>query len=638
MKHKHIGFIGYLVLLLLAACPEIFAQETTLEKLVSGNRKYGISKTLNKIKQNKFTGEDADFASELLRINLIKDSISADSARKKYDALSTRLPKISSEIIKCEFYFSDAECDLSRSDYPSAIKKFEDVYLFAKSKKLASYRHLCAFFLANALTRINNHIRAVQYCKEAYEASIGQMDTIQIIRSVNLLCVNYLYICAQEGNEQKYRDSILNVVESTRKYCLPANYRGQALLAISKAYAYDCTGESEKFVMCSKDAYRFWIKTGDTANMISTTNTLIYALLNRSENDSALHYLNKISSWVNSSPRFLKKDRRSFFYNYYRAYRGARKPDSALHYLELWYKQDSTFNVEKNVILQKQEKEFNDSIANMHLRDERDKDKALYEQKKNYLLFIVVLIAFVLISVFAGVIWRVRQKKEKEKMELENILHRAELSALKAQMNPHFIFNALNSVQHLIISNKPEEAYRALAKFSKLIRNILDHSIETLISLELEIETLKLYTEIESRRFDGSFQHTIEIEGRTGEMGKFRVPPMMVQPYVENAIWHGLMNKEGEKKLRVIFNIVSEKELVVSVFDNGMGMKSAENLKDTSNKTHVSRGMKNIYDRVKLLEQTHNIKIVTETGNWDDPGNNTPGTAVKITFKFNKAV
>jgi len=176
-------------------------------------------------------------------------------------------------------------------------------------------------------------------------------------------------------------------------------------------------------------------------------------------------------------------------------------------------------------------------------------------------------------------------------------------------MNSHFIFNALNSIQHSIVTNNTEDAYRFLSKFSKLIRNVLDGSSEQIVPLKTEIENLSLYVEIESKRFDNSFSFEVVVLDNGFSTEAIFVPPMILQPFVENAIWHGLMPKDGAKKLIVKFSIENENLIVCEISDNGIGREKAKQIANEKRKSHKSKGISNILDRIKLLAITHSIQI-----------------------------
>lgn len=176
-------------------------------------------------------------------------------------------------------------------------------------------------------------------------------------------------------------------------------------------------------------------------------------------------------------------------------------------------------------------------------------------------------------------------EKEAELIRIEKERIEAELTSLRTQMNPHFLFNSLNSVKWFILKRKPEEASRYLSKFSKLIRQILDLSRSKLISLQQELDCLRLYVELESMRFENPFEFDIKIDPEIS-LSKTQVPPLIIQPFVENAIWHGLFKKKGSTALKI--ELIKEfPNLRVIIDDNGVGRNFDLDMKEEkSNKSH----------------------------------------------------
>jgi sensor histidine kinase YesM/ligand-binding sensor domain-containing protein len=204
--------------------------------------------------------------------------------------------------------------------------------------------------------------------------------------------------------------------------------------------------------------------------------------------------------------------------------------------------------------------------------------------------------------------WRISliRKRSKEKSDLQEQLGQMEMQALRSQMNPHFIFNAINSIQHYILSNEPFLANKYLVKFSKLVRNVLEQSMHELISLEEEIETLRFYIEIESLRFDDSFSYEINVSSGTTQE-KIKIPSLILQPYVENAIWHGLLLKKGEKKL--LINVYTKSQnLIIEIDDNGIGRKTAAAFKKNEIKKK-SLGMEITQNRLDILSKSLDISL-----------------------------
>jgi ligand-binding sensor domain-containing protein len=207
----------------------------------------------------------------------------------------------------------------------------------------------------------------------------------------------------------------------------------------------------------------------------------------------------------------------------------------------------------------------------------------------------------------------------------------AEMLALRAQMNPHFLFNSLNSINNYILKNDADNAAGYLTKFSRLMRLILDNSRSNWILLQNELRALELYVELEAFRFDNSFSYEINIdEGLSNE--PLCVPPMIIQPYVENAIWHGLMHSK-QSKAHLQVDIYKEKEnLCIVVRDNGIGRQAAGRLKSRAADSQKSHGMKITAERLEIMNKVYDINArVTITDLCKDDAT---GTEVLIQFKY----
>jgi LytS/YehU family sensor histidine kinase len=182
-----------------------------------------------------------------------------------------------------------------------------------------------------------------------------------------------------------------------------------------------------------------------------------------------------------------------------------------------------------------------------------------------------------------------------------------EMHALRAQMNPHFIFNSLNSINMFILENNKLQASEYLSKFSRLVRLILQNSQEARIPLENELEALRLYLQLESLRFQNKFEYQIlvndELDARV-----LKVPPLIIQPYVENAIWHGLMHKKEKGHLEVAIYLENE-SVFYRITDDGIGRKNAADLKSKSASTHKSMGMRITTDRLATLQHQNETSL-----------------------------
>jgi ligand-binding sensor domain-containing protein len=229
-----------------------------------------------------------------------------------------------------------------------------------------------------------------------------------------------------------------------------------------------------------------------------------------------------------------------------------------------------------------------------------------------FMVICIVSISAIVIIIFRI---RVRQIRIKQQAEFEQQVEisKAELKALRAQMNPHFVFNSLNSIQHYILNSKGDEAVKYLNKFAKLIRIILSNSEKPTVTINEDIEALRLYLELERMRFENKFEYSIKIdESIDGDYDE--IPPMLIQPYLENAILHGINPKDGNGKIEITMKIVNQ-FIKISIADDGIGREKSKAIQSLQPAArHKSLGMKITKDRVRILNNIHqsnlNVNII----------------------------
>jgi len=231
------------------------------------------------------------------------------------------------------------------------------------------------------------------------------------------------------------------------------------------------------------------------------------------------------------------------------------------------------------------------------------------------LIFAVVLLLF-----------RREMNKQKKKLQLKNELNASKLIAIQSQMNPHFIFNAINSIQDLILKGDIDNSYRYIIKFSKLVRQTLNFSDKEFIPIEDELDLLGIYLELEKLRFKDDFQYDINCE-----LTDVKVPPMLVQPFVENAIKHGLLHREGAKKLSITFT--KEHFLQCTVIDNGIGRKKAQEIKDRQRKGYQSFSVSATQSRFEIMKTHYDQDLGVEFVDLED-GLEAIGTKVIIKIPY----
>lgn len=208
--------------------------------------------------------------------------------------------------------------------------------------------------------------------------------------------------------------------------------------------------------------------------------------------------------------------------------------------------------------------------------------------------FLGLMVALLLGILYLGFRWYQRQEKTKR------MFSELQLQALQAQMNPHFVFNALAAIQSFILKDDKEAANAYLGHFSDLMRAYLYASHKRLVSIESEMEMLRQYLALQALRMPHPLTYEITADP---ELDIFQeIPALFLQPYVENAIQHGLLNKDGPGRLTITFEAAGEKGLKVNIIDDGIGMAAAEALKNQGKKQHISMGMQLVRDRKKMIE------------------------------------
>jgi Histidine kinase/Y_Y_Y domain/Two component regulator propeller len=244
-------------------------------------------------------------------------------------------------------------------------------------------------------------------------------------------------------------------------------------------------------------------------------------------------------------------------------------------------------------------------------------------------LFRLSVLFFIAFLVFWFVRRRIRTIRREAGLKLK--LSETEMMALRSQMNPHFIFNCLNAIDNLIQTSQTDKATTYLARFAKLIRSVLESSKNNLVPFDKDFETLALFLELEQFRCNKKFTYEMRPDKELLE-GDYKVPPLLIQPFVENAIHHGLLNKEtGERKL-VIKASLENNFITYIVQDNGVGRKKAQEIKELNKPEHQSYGIQITSERIHLHNQNSKMDdiVITDLTGEDGPG----GTTVKVKLKI----
>ncbi|TYP97874.1 tetratricopeptide repeat protein [Tenacibaculum adriaticum] len=265
------------------------------------------------------------------------------------------------------------------------------------------------------------------------------------------------------------------------------------------------------------------------------------------------------------------------------------------------------------------DKELNQSKISLAYKDQQ----LTQESNKRQRLIIYSLIAsFLLMSLLAYFMYRTN----KQQKLANNLLA---LKSMRSQMNPHFIFNALNSVNSFIAVNDERNANRYLSEFSVLMRSVLENSDEDFIPLTKEIELLELYVKLEHNRFKDKFDYSILVD-KVIDLDQFSIPPMLLQPYIENAIWHGLRYKKEKGNLKISITQKDKETILISILDDGIGRKQSQELKTKNQLKQRSKGMSTIKNRIAILNDMYKDRVSVEVS---DVLENGEGTKVELLLK-----
>jgi LytS/YehU family sensor histidine kinase len=204
-----------------------------------------------------------------------------------------------------------------------------------------------------------------------------------------------------------------------------------------------------------------------------------------------------------------------------------------------------------------------------------------------------------------GTYFVLRKIRRRKDIEIENRITMLEQKTLQGMMNPHFIFNVLNTIQYFINQDDSKEANRILTLFARLMRKHLEICLKSSITLAEEIEYLSLYLSIEKIRFAEKMEYEVNISENINPE-EIILPPLLIQPFVENAIWHGIIPKESKGLVNLNFTLQNN-QLEIKIIDDGIGTANSQKNKSSN---HISRGLELIQERVKLLNKLSDKKIV----------------------------
>lgn len=450
---------------------------------------------------------------------------------------------------------------------------------------------------AIAINSIGNiYLSTEQYDKAI--ASFQQSLEIEKQHHNNLgLAINYANIGLALEGKNKYVQAVDYFLKSLSYNELINHRQGKLISYNNLGQAYQKLGRYSLSLDYFQKALQLSDQIGDVIDVADSYISLGYTYLLMKKYPEAYNQITKglsIAQSIGSKSLIMKAYKA--LQEYYAA-KGNFKQSMEMLEKALNYK-DSMLN-----------DKISNRMAELEVLYQLDKKNAAIQllQKEAYLkdvesnrnlILALSLMGFIVVMVIGGYfVIRHRELKIRQRaLQLE-------LQSLRSRMNPHFIFNSLNSIHKYIWTNQPEEASDYLTKFARLIRMILENSERDFIPLSSEIEFLSIYIELENLRCNHSFEFVLQIE-ESIDTEDVMIAPLMIQPFVENAIWHGLAPKKGGGILKISMKLHEQQKLRVEIEDNGIGRQKAEEIKMQKNPKHKSMGLRLTEERLKLLQHS----------------------------------
>lgn len=395
----------------------------------------------------------------------------------------------------------------------------------------------------------------------------------------------------QLNNSQQAIESYNNALQYTDN-----NSSEQVQIKDELATIYLNTNQTEKAKEIKNEIIAEAQQQQDVATEIKQKQSLATILMQEADNNTeALQLLqDSYNKAIANSNTLEAKKSLELLINYYRNKGDYTKSiqlyDRFLKNLDTLVKADSSL-LDYSLITATEEK-----IKQLEKEKKLQDELVLKTQQYNYILVgsIVLIIVFLLLVIRA--FYSIKRKNKE-----------IALQSLRREMNPHFIFNSLNSVNQFIAENKELEANKYLSSYSQLMRSVMENSNKDFILLSKEIELIKKYLALEHLRFSEKFDYTISLDEKLDAESSY-IPNMLLQPQLENAIWHGLRYKEGKGTLNLRITLNSN-TVCVSIEDNGIGLTKSKELKTLNQKAHHSRGLNNTMERIDLLNELYRKNI-----------------------------
>ena len=536
-----------------------------------------------------------------------------------------------------------------------AFTYFQKDFAIQKNPTDAWGKRSTATLKAAVYLAAGDTVNAVFFYKQAAAFSIDQHVIVEVY---------HLYMAIAYGMQKKYDSALLEIrsnINEIKSSNTDSLFRKPALMIsyITLTDLFLSLKQFDSAIIYSRQPLSFFRNGDHISQLMPMLRTVAAAYYEKHQNDSALHYTNQLLFYAQRSGA--RKFIRDGYKLLWQIYTERHKPTLADNYHLKYILLNDSLQNDKYISQATAWKAINDINLNeanyknqLSIHEERNKTKIAFINNEKKVQLYVFITAIVVIGLFAILVIRnnrlkrkkdqlqlmmkeatiemEKQKREQEVTQLHQQKTELEMQALRAQMNPHFIFNCLSSINRFILINKIDEASDYLTKFSRLIRMVLHNSGESLITLESELEALRLYLDLERVRFKNAFNYSITFIN-TIDINAVYIPPMLIQPFAENAIWHGLMHKKGVGCLEIQL-CAEDKTLSCVIMDNGIGRNMAAALNSRSAEKNKSMGVGITAGRLAILNKSKNEATVFSIEDIIDEEGKGCGTKVVLTMPY----
>ncbi len=475
--------------------------------------------------------------------------------------------------------------------------------------------------IGNAYLEISNYPDALKN----YFASLKISEEIGYKQGIasNDINIGRIYVLQLNYNEAiKYLMIALKIGKEI------GDKQGIAESYLSLAIIYNKQSHNDESLKNNLEARKIFEEIGDMSNVADAYNHAGETYVNMGKYDDALLNLNKglkIATSINE-----KRIMREIYSLMAEVYKKLNDYKKAFEYHSLYSEIKDTILNESNskqIAEMKTKYETEKKDKEIQLLN-KDKEIQATELKRQTLIRNFTFWCLGIAGTFSYFLFRSFNRRRKTSFEKQ--VSEVEMKALRSQMNPHFIFNALQSVNDFILKKDTMNASNFLIKFSKLMRTVLENSVHKEVPLENDLATLELYMQLESSRLDQPFEYEIIVDPKI-DSAETLIPPLILQPFVENSIWHGLKHKKEKGKIKIEIK-EENNSIVCSIEDNGVGREQAAMLKEPVPEKRESLGMKLTKERLKILEQVKNFRSRIDVTDLKDAMNNPLGLRVELSL------